>query len=261
MSWFERLHPRRPDGEFINKDTWASGLASKIGGHFHHKAGSDQRGKVLKDRKSRALYTQNGFDPHRGDDGLARIARLHGWDAPARTGSEADLDAAIADGGLELWRGVHSRIRNDGQPIPGWKRGQPTAVEMLARERTGELRYGYGIYGNGMYVSADRRVANAYGTHAETASGSLAEIQESPADLDSIQRMVLSPHARVVRYRSPEWDAVTGDPDYPEMNQLMAAGVDAVYVEGQSQRGGDGTRFDADQYIILNRTAVLYEAP
>jgi hypothetical protein len=252
MSWFERLHPRDPrSGEFIDKGGWARGLADKIGGHFHYRPGKDQREKVLKDRKSKAKYKQTGYDPHRGDNGLAKIAGLHGWDAPAKTGSKEDLDAAVADGGLELWRGVHAGPRS------------PTAPQMLERERSGPVRYGYGIYGNGMYTSVDRRVAEQYGTTVRPAGfrSTNGRMGEAEVDQHSIQRMILSPHARVVRYLSPEWNAVTRDQDYAPMNQAMAAGVDVIYVQGGRHAGGDGTRHDADQYIILNRTAVLYEAP
>lgn len=215
-----------------------------------------------------------------GDLVLADLTQRQGWDAPGNVGSAAELDTAIAGGGIEVWRGSRGLVKqpmiydpehfgDDEHLIPqeGWE--AHSVAHHLAALRTGKMFFGFGMYGNGIYTSVDREVAESYGE----------PIYEEPYDPQrgyvsvgthevSIQRMVIKPDARIVDYddlvrqgglisqvRPLLKKAVRADASYV----AALLGYDLIRIRGQHDR--DHKPKYADQYVILNRTAVLFEEP
>lgn len=109
-----------------------------------------------------------------GDEQMAAIAEQQGFDALPELGTPQQLDAAVAAGGRELWRGTqHDSVsRRSGE-------------ELAEDFRTGPVFYGQGISGNGIYTSTDREQALGY---------------TSQRDMRSVNRMVLKPGAKVISY-------------------------------------------------------------
>lgn len=186
-----------------------------------------------------------------GDLVLKAVAHEQGWDKPGRTGTSAELDQLVAHGGVEMFRGVAGRrYPEEHQP-----------ARILERMRTGPLEYGQGGYGNGWYASPRQDVALQHG--APDGKGGI--------DPASIQRMVLHPDARVADYdtlrtqmrawikehegrgqRTPEGLGI-------DLGRFAAMlGYDAIRVHGQHD--ANSPTF-ADQYVLLNRGAVLFQEP
>lgn len=106
------------------------------------------------------------------DEQMAAIATQQGFDALPELGTAQQLDAAIAAGGRELWRGTENA---------GGRSGEEFAEDF----RTGPVFFGQGISGNGIYTSTDRQKALGY---------------TSGHDMRSVNRMVLKPGAKVITY-------------------------------------------------------------
>lgn len=307
-NWEEREHPRDPDGQFANK--WAGRIASRLGGLFgHHKRGRDLTAEVNDPKwKSKAKRLAQDANQDDGDVVLADIMRLQGWDVPSRHGTDEELQAAIDHGGVELWRGYQ------GQAPELWGYGPQLGARApyhpehsaMARQRQtvdGDLWVGTGIYGNGWYTSVNRRAGERFastvwvdepgGFNVRSVGVSydpvtLAAVGEDykVSDPRSLQRMVLSPEARVIDYGDPRLaefiyrDVAAGrgssyvaahERDRHIRSSLVlhdfgqaaaALGYDALRVptEGHPTRT-DGSDENADQYVILNRTAVLFAQP
>lgn len=296
--WEEREHPRDADGQFRNK--WAGRIASRLGGLFsHHVRGRDLSEQARDDKTQKRLKKIR--DEATYDDGevvLGEIMRMQGWDASSRYGTEQELQEAIDQGGVELWRGYFGQIPE----LWGWGPDTGTratynkdaSAPVLMRQTVeGPLWVGSGIYGNGWYTSVDPLAASRFaGTVATEHPGDL-EVKSTERSIDPItlepsgattyrvydprglQRMVLSPEARIVEYDAQELDDFiyhggkgssyvasqrSGMPvrnsrllhDYGQAAAVL--GYDVLRVRGQD----DGSGRDADQYVILNRTAVLF---
>lgn len=297
--WEERQHPRDGDGKFANK--WAGRVASRIGGLFgHHVRGRDLSGLVRDEKTQKRLKKIR--DEATYDDGevvLGEIMRMQGWDAPSRYGTDEELQAAIDHGGVELWRGYFGQIPE----LWGWgpdtgKRAtyDPRASAKARMRQTVQgdpMWVGSGIYGNGWYTSVDPLAASHFAGTVRTEHPGDLEIKDTERGVDPItlepsdattyrvydprglQRMVLSPEARIVEWEDQELDdfiyhggkgssyvasqrsgmPVRGSRVLHDYGQAAAAlGYDVLRVRGQ----GDGSGRNADQYIVLNRTAVLF---
>jgi len=178
-----------------------------------------------------------------GTPSLEQTAIQNGWDAPAPTGMAADLDRIIAAGGTELWRGSR-RSRTHG------------AAQLSRQTQAGPPHYGGGLYGDGIYTSTHRSDAEYFAT------GGWDDDEPAPG---SIQRLVPLPTAKILDYD------VYGTRGKSFYEQAKAAGVDpgaaaaAAGYDGIRVIGGHvgsddyGEESDADQIMILNRTAFLFE--
>ena len=288
--WEEREHPRDEDGKFTEK--WVGRIASRLGGLFgHYRRGRDLSEQVRDRRfKDRASGLAGGSSSDDGDVVLAEIMKLQGWDAPSRYGTEQELRAAIDSGGVELWRGYFGQIPE----MWSWTYNpEASAKARMHQTVEGPLWVGTGIYGNGWYTSVDRLAASHFAGTVPTEHPGDLPVKSSERSVDPItlnatdattyrvydprglQRMVLSPEARIIEWEDRELDdfiyhggkgssyvanqrsgmPVRGSRVLHDYGQAAAAlGYDVLRVRGQ----GDGSGRDADQYVILNRTAVLF---
>jgi hypothetical protein len=209
-----------------------------------------------------AAFREQGTDYADGDSRLVEIAQMQGWDAPGPTGTPEQLQELLEQGGVQLWRGTTPPVSSvdwtgglfPGKGTPQWP--AEAIAETVRRHKAGPLRYGYGIYGNGTYTSINPDAAADYAMDGER---------------EATIRMVLRPDARVLEYEPDgqhllaTWDAVLEQRGVPEANRrklsdlgviAALAGYDAIHVP---PGWDDGTDWDDAQYVILNRTAVLFE--
>jgi phage portal protein BeeE len=189
------------------------------------------------------------------DTEMAEIGHRQGFDAKPRVASESEVDAAVAGGWVEIWRGI-----KDG-------RGG-SAAEIAERLRTGDYEPGKSSgYGAGIYTSVDRHVAEAYRGADITFDRDHKPTGASGGAEGGLVRMALDPSARVADYDESveQWRAAQVDmtPDEKAVlgdlgRYLAAQGFDAIRVRGH----GDGFSISdpPDQYVILNRSALMVQA-
>lgn len=307
--WDESEHPRDVRGRFRDKaGGWVTAVSDRIRGGSRYKRveGQDLSDQVI----ARAGHFAGIYlDPNTyGDEVVAEIAQMQGFDGPPTVGTAQELDEAIAEGGVELWRGYRG-------VLPQWSEGygeDPGRVyypawgrvaDHVEQWRSGQYTAGSGIYGQGTYTSVDRRVMERFGEPMEDRTGRTIAM----VDPRSVARMVLSPDARVIDYHdsrlkaymrqlyagvTPErltesvlqqeselagmeltrddfddhhWSVLMGEAKKKAMALLgdrgraaIALGYDAMLVP-PGEKHGDGSNFDAPQYVILNRTALLVQ--
>lgn len=210
------------------------------------------------------------------DSTLAEIAQLQGFDAKPQVGTREDVDAAVASGWTEVWRGVAG---NDTK----------SAAEINHDLRYGPFEPGRGIYGNGIYTSVRRNTAETFrAREPKTNYPSGPGPDFGPEDLegddkpDSMLRIAIDPAAKVVNLDdlkgdSSAWQASQGGvaPERPALADYgrfaAARGYDILLVRGHHDGGfypgwededPDEQTFPvADQYVILNRSAILIQRP
>lgn len=129
--------------------------------------------------------------PKEGDRALAALYNHHGFDDLPDVVSKEELDALIAEGHTEVYRGVQKF----------------TSRSFADEFRTGQYFPGYGIYGNGTYTAAGR--------------GSLATARDYAGSQGEVMRMAFKKNARVISYE----DAV--DQAYKASTAAEQAAYDA----------------------------------
>ena len=267
--WDETEHPRDTRGRFRDKSGgWVEQVADRLVDPGYVRGQPIDLDPDVIERLARvrardmAEFVELGSDRVGGDSRLAEIAQMQGWDAPGETGTPQQLQDLLEQGGVRLWRGVTPPVSSvdwtgglfPGKGSPQW----PTeAIAQTVRDhKTGPVRYGYGIYGNGMYTSVNADSASAYAMDGER---------------EAAIRMVLRPGARVAQWEDreewyDEYERRLGEMGLPEDTRrnltdyglaAMLLGYDAIHVP---PGWDDGTDWDDAQYVVLNRTAVLFEA-
>jgi hypothetical protein len=206
-----------------------------------------------------------------GDEWLAAIQDEQGFNGPAQVATPAELDAAVADGATELFRGVRT-------------------PEMAEQFRTGTLYPGDpGLFGSGTYASPSRSVATGYGNgnnaavlrmalrrdarvisyadllklrakHGGTAaSRSLAARQAAalaavdPNDTSAIEAILREFES--LRSRQSPRSRITAD----EGRLAALLGYDAISVPNGRRLSRHGLEINEAEYVIVNRTALLVE--
>src|SRR6185369_775597 len=220
-------------------------------------------------------------DDRRSDGWLADIQREQGFDGHPQVVSPADMDAAVAGGAVELWRGIRD---NDKAKI--------SATDLAEQYRSGAVEPSPGTFGSGTYSSSRRAEAEMYAGMTGPGAGghtmlrialrrdarviSYADLlklqpkfagsagaeklnrdQEAelaaidPADTAAVDA-VIAKYSKL-RAKQPSKSRVTAD-----MGRLAALlGYDAIVVP-PGYRGGKGSN-SASEYVILNRTATMVE--
>jgi hypothetical protein len=207
----------------------------------------------------------------RFDVALAEIGAKQGFDGLPQVVTRAELDAAVASGWTELWRGVQGSYTH-------------TAAAINGRLRSGAYEPGKGLYGNGWYTSERRITAEGYRgrepkTNFPAGGGADFELSDldGPEEPDSLVRFALGPDARVIDYdeltalRDKWLSGQIGDPAlrayFSDPGRFAASlGYDAIRVPAGRGDGGyyPGWEEEDDpggamQIIILNRTAVMVQ--
>ena len=198
------------------------------------------------DRMFQDSTDENGQfkDEGKGDPGLAAIVHEQGFDAKPTTVSDSEFDRIVQERGAEVfYRGVKGA-------------DDLSAADIHGQFRDGEYESGYGIFGNGFYMTPDASVAERY---ADGTPG-------------SVGRFALDEGARVIDYAdlrgrhnetiSMRWDTVADSTEILSADPGRFAamlGYDAVRLSAGSTVPGMGT-MSQTQIIILNRGALIAAA-
>ena len=251
------------------------------GGRFASDGGGYVRSKGLDPRKSRVFAEKASGDEQAdivGSESVIarRMADEIGFSGLARVVSRAQMDAAVASGATETYRGVLER-------------------EHAEQLRTGTMRYSIGTHGSGLYVLYGSDAADQASEYASGERFSMAIGTHDPETGDWISppvsgngvlmRLALVGDAKVIDYEDAAVErekagrvfhnaaaqARTGD-DAEAFAQAVAGGsqVDDVGLYAMT-KGYDAIRFEArvpvvgvgdvahSSFIVLNRTALLIQ--
>lgn len=253
MKWLERLHPRGRGGKFASgggdwvdrvsdsidrqrgpkhNDLIAAGTGESLAADAHRAASAypDVDGDVLPRRRR---VNPGGMGPH-GEEALHHIAAHQGFEAHPETVTREEMNRRVGAGDIELFRGLTGN-------------NQVTAGQMHERYRTGEAYHGLGYTGNGTYMTNQRHMASSYGQPARYALRRDARVVDFRA-LQLEQDEYL---------RGLEHGSITHD-IYSDPGRYAAArGYDAI----RWMRGAESGRPGMEEWVILNRGAMLAEAP
>lgn len=187
---------------------------------------------------------RGGEDLH-GDLLSQHLAAAQGFDGPPQLASREQFDALVRTGGVDtvLYRGVEAGAH------------AKTAAEIQQEFRVGPLHVGLGTFGNGMYMATNQSHADAYGDGTPGA----------------VARFGLRADARVVTWDElgAEFERfIVGHPEgtperalYGDVGRYaMARGYDAISIR-KGQKPGFGDAAAGNQYVVLNRTALVAEVP
>jgi hypothetical protein len=208
------------------------------------------RGRELAEKLSADIQA-NGSEWGVRDDGLAEIYEAQGFHGRPEVLPEAEMDARVASGWVEVWRGFG-------------KVGADSQAEYLEAFRSGSEHYpGLGIWGNGTYTTTRFSEARGYAEWTRPRDGMSFEEEDDAYDdyhtHHGIARMAINPQARGVDYdeistrlraeretRDEAWRRSMGD-----VGRYAAAhGYDYIKVDNA---------INQDQIVILNRTAIAIQ--
>jgi hypothetical protein len=168
---------------------------------------------------------------------LHHIAAAQGFEGPAVAVSAKEMSAGVRRGDVEMFRGVEPSAD-----------GSKSASDIHEQFRTGEAYHGLGFSGNGMYMSNSRAEASTYGQVGRYALHREAKVVDF-RDLQAEQQSFLSSVGR---------DSITGRVFSDPGRYAAARGYDAIrWRRGEESGKRSG---EEDEFIVLNRTALLAEA-
>lgn len=207
---------------------------------------------------------------------LKEIVELQGFDAKPQVGTREQVDAAVASGWVETWRGVGTLDK--------------TPAEINHDLRFGDFEPGRGIYGNGVYASTRRGTAETFRNRDPKGNYPIGpgpdygpEDYEGEERPDSLLRIAIDPKAKVGDY--DELDAEVkryfhslpaGSPESKVLADVgryaAARGYDVMIVRNHGDGGfypgfetdeldveDVGSFPQADQYVVLNRSAIMIQ--
>lgn len=204
---------------------------------------------------------------------LQQIGTAQGFGATPQVGTRAEVDAAVAAGWTETWRGVMPSASG------------VTPAQINEQLRTGAYGPGRGYYGNGYYVAERRLTAENFRgseplTNEPAGGGADFDLSDlDPVDEpDSLLRIAIDPAAKTADFdelaaEMKQWIASqsAGSPSavvFADVGRYAAArGIDVISVSGDHPDGGYypgwEEAFDelsgAAQYVVLNRAVMLIQ--
>jgi hypothetical protein len=227
--------------------------------------GKDISSTLIKDAGK--YYKESDKHGVRYDNLLASMLDKQGFSAkPGVATLQSDFDALIGRG----WREVHRGTQG------GAKQTASEAVRSFAYDE--DYFPGTGIYGNGIYTSVDRRVAEDYAQHGGK-QGETFRLAINPdaktiayQDLMNMQAADIAKaqerlkHVRDLPASSPEYiEAIEYFNFIADPGRYAASkGYDVIYVPSSDDGAtvkidGKKVRTKFDQYVILNRSVVVVE--
>ncbi len=204
MTWDETKHPRLPHGpgggEFVHPGGWLHKLGDVITGRPAQRDLSHDEDTL--DRAAAAMPGAGQWHPDGGDRTLGEIYKAQGFDAKPEVVSHDELDARVAAGWTEMWRGM-------------------SAPKFVEEFRYGDHYPGFGTHASGTYAAREvedtQDYAGAPGLNHDlplsapendAAWSAYYEGQAPPVRTwDTVTRMALRPDARVALLYGPEWEA------------------------------------------------------
>jgi hypothetical protein len=172
------------------------------------------------------------------DPALSVVADAQGFTGKPKLADTAGMNKAIADGDMELFRGVGAV-------------GGTSAADINEQLRTGDAHFGLGIFGNGFYFTQS---ADTAGKYADGSSGSQV-------------RVALAKGSKVIDHSDliKEWQGwILEEGGRPGSDKYKAFNDPGRYA---AARGYDAIRTTPDgatgkgEFVVLNRTALTVEKP
>lgn len=183
--------------------------------------------------------TNRGQSRDGGNDYLTELSKLQGTSGKPTIGTRAEVDAAIASGAREGWRGV--RTPYNGPP--------PSARKIMDDLRTDtDTYYGNGIYGNGIYIAEEK--------------GYVTGGYSDPNDPYSLVKMAISPNAKVIKYddlQNEVYAFLRDEPKHPLRHLFQADPAAYALARGYDAIATPSGYNMKTNYNFLNRTALLVE--
>lgn len=186
-----------------------------------------------------------GEEQVRGDMFGNYLAAEQGFDGPPHVVTSDEFAEMRRRGEFRtvLFRGVG-----------GGSKAMP-AEEVHREWRAGRYRHGLGTFGNGTYMAVRRAHAAEYGEVAQFGLRKTARVITWDMLLKEMEQWSRRVRAKDNYDEDPEWN-LYGDPG----RYAMARGYDAIFVP-KGSKPGLGREAGGDQYVILNRTAMVSAVP
>lgn len=193
---------------------------------------------LFNDVKAGWEATQAGRTRNGGNQYLTALAKAQGTAGKPHVATKAEIDAAVAAGAREGWRGV--TIPYQGPP--------PTTKDIHDQLRhDDDTYYGNGVFGNGIYIAETKHYADSY---------------SQTNDDHSLVRIAISPNAKVIDYhdltnelnqwlRANPTSRMRAYYNRDPAAYAMAAGYDAIATPSGTTK---------TNYNFLNRTALMVAA-
>lgn len=189
-----------------------------------------------------------------GDPLLSALSRQQGFDVPMQRATREQFAQMRRDGqiGKVLYRGVQQGG------------GGVTAAQIMEQTRSGPLRGGPGTFGNGLYLAAGRAHAGKYadgspdslGTFGLRKDARVVDYEQLSQEFDAWFHQSFGPDA--------DWQVYEKRPEYAVYGDIgryaAARGYDVISVR-KGQEPGFGQKAAGNQYVILNRGALIAEEP
>ena len=194
--------------------------------HHGHVAGTD----LFSGDAAATLAKKLAADGRSSDSSdvlLRKVAHAQGFDGKPRVVSSTEMDALVAAGHREAYRGVQDTASH-------------TSQQLHDRLRDGDVWYGTGIYGNGIYAGT-RTEADQWAGYGGAAG--------------SVVRMALDPRAKVA-----DWSTLRAD--FLRDTSNLEPSIRGVFSDPgryAAALGYDAIDAPNNELIILNRTAIAVE--
>lgn len=218
-------------------------------------------------RKQRKLSEADPSTPlGMSDWRMNGTAKVQGFDARPQNVTEAELDAAVAAGAIETWRGFSAP--------PAFFDTEGTGADFAESLRNDDDPfYGSGVYGNGIYVGDDESIAREYGEG--TRFGTRGR------EGGVLVRMAIHPDARIIEWgelykehnawmkenaqRARDKGSTVGRMDTLEGRlgvaladpgrYAMARGYDVIVARESDYKASEGD--DSQHFSVLNRSVLI----
>ena len=250
-AYVERLHPRERTGKWRSKLGLGRAVRAEVAARprlpeIQRRDRPLASGMAFRRARTRpALMRETGTH---GDEFMFEMATDLGYAGRPTRVPSGEVDAAVAAGGTEVWRGVSDE----------------TYAEALV---TGPYYAGQGFRGSGIYV--------AHGEDGRTRAVSYAQAPPTrgiaaKTDRPTVQRMALHPQANVVEYEEIRGRAEAEHKRLAE--KLRSPGLSEKASEEEvlaevardparyaMSQGYDAIRINDAEMNVLNRTALLVD--
>ncbi len=175
----------------------------------------------MDDRRAARVYASQADSLEPGDAKLGAIYTAQGFHAKPDVLPKADIDAYVAKGEIEVFRGTQSA------------NGNPDAYGELYR--SGAQHYpGYGVFGNGTYVAVGYSVGASYAGGSGKGRG-------------SVLRMTLKADAKIAEY------SALNDERYAASQAVQSSPGYQVYQQAKRQLAAQRSKLASDRSNTVDR--------
>ncbi len=213
-------------------------------------AGTKQNPSSWTDKQCEEIRNGVGVRSDGNDGSMLALMQINGFAGKPQLLTKAALDAEIANGSKETFRGFGAANEVD-------SKGNPKAIMEF---QSGELSFvGQGIFGNGFYTSDSSGIlaqyARPYGTRM--ALSKTAKVKQFEAVNKEMNTELTKLYAKDSKYKNlteKQFEALRWV--FTDTGRFAAyKGYDAISIKNPGDKGGGGS-YNKEFIIIINRTAI-----